>query len=93
MDVLKALNNLTIRKKGIDPTPKTNYNIPMQIANTTQTPPLLLSKSQTFSKIALCDTSTTGSLAFAETKSAPLKFMPLRTYGTPRKMADVASRF
>ena len=34
MDVLKALNNLTIRKKGIYPTPKTNYNIPMQIANT-----------------------------------------------------------
>jgi len=34
MDVLKALNNLTILKKGIDSTAKTNYNITMQIANT-----------------------------------------------------------
>jgi len=34
MDFLKALNNLTILKKGIDSTAKTNYNITMQIANT-----------------------------------------------------------
>ena len=34
MDFLKALNNLTILKKGIDSTAKLNYNITMQIANT-----------------------------------------------------------
>lgn len=34
MNVLKALNNLSIRKKGIDSTEKTNYNTLMQIANT-----------------------------------------------------------
>ena len=34
MDFLKALNNLTILKKGIDSTAKLNYNNTMQIANT-----------------------------------------------------------
>jgi len=34
MNFLKALKNLSIRKKGIDSIAKTNYNITMQIANT-----------------------------------------------------------